>query len=360
MARVASGFKVKLQGTEVPAGAVHSVLVEQDIDQPDMCAIQLNNTSGFAYSTSANLGDTLEVEIGMEGAESSAAAAAIFKGEVVGIEPIFDVEGESKVILRAFNRLHRLTRGRKSRTFQKMTDTDIAKKVGQDAGLTVETKGDVTIKYDHVYQHNQTDLEFLLLRAGRINYEIVVEDKKLFFRKRDTSQDSGIEFKWGELAADYCLQRFTPRLTTAGIVQEVNVHGWDPDQKKEVVGKATALANALGAKDGPAAANSPFGKVLHYDVDVPVRSTEEANALAKAKLEEVGMAYITGEAKCVGNPKLKPGIVVKLDCPDTRFKGKYYITGATHRYSQKTGQSGGGGEGGYTTILRVRRNAAES
>jgi phage protein D len=237
-----------------------------------------------------------------------------------------------------------------------MSDSDIVGKIAGENSLSPKTTSDVNIKYDHVYQHNQTDLEFVLKRAARIDYEVFVDDRDLNFRKRDVSQDSGITVIIGDPSAEYALQRFAPRLSSAGLVQEVNVRSWNPDRKEEIIGKATAPQTKLGSKDGPGAANSPFGKKFYYDADVPLKSVEEANALAKSKLEELSLNYITGDALCLGHPNLKAGKVITIKCKDDRFDGKYYITGASHRYQHK---SGGSAPGGYTTMLKVRRNAAD-
>jgi phage protein D len=348
-ARVAAGCEVKLNGSKVDDKSFHQFIVDQDLDQPDMCSLVLNNTPDHSWSTKTNIGDSVEIKIGQD----SSSADFVFKGEVVGIEPVFDAGGESRVTVRAFNRLHRLSRGRQSRTYEKMTDNDMISKIAGENSLSAKTTSDVNIKYDHIYQHNQTDLEFILQRAALIDYEVFVDDKDLNFRKRDLSKDSGIKIEF-DARADYSLQRFSPRLSTAGMVQEVNVRGWNPDKKEEILGKATAPASKLGGTDGPSVANSPFGKKFYYDVGYPVKTVEEANAIAKAKLEELSLNFITGEGVMFGHPKIKAGIVVTIACNDTRFNGKYYITSCSHRY---THENKGGGKGGYLTAFKVRKNA---
>src|SRR5436309_372279 len=106
--------KVKI-GAKVYAseGEVQSVNVDQDVDQPDMCQVVLRNTNDPPPSSDINLGDALEIDMGVGGDLSN-----IFKGEVVAIEPVYEAAGKSHVSIRGFNRLHRLTRGRKSRTFE--------------------------------------------------------------------------------------------------------------------------------------------------------------------------------------------------------------------------------------------------
>src|SRR5207245_9175661 len=100
--------------------------------------------------------------------------AAVFKGEVVGIEPVFDAGGESRVVVHAFNRLHRLTHGRKTRTFERQTDAEIVATIAGEHRLIPAPSPDLHERYAAVFQHDQTDLEFLLQRAARTDCEIFV------------------------------------------------------------------------------------------------------------------------------------------------------------------------------------------
>src|SRR5262249_31838068 len=138
----------------------------------------------------------------------------VFKGEVTGIEPIYDSRAPARVHIRALNQFHRLTRGKKSVAFKQVTDKDIVDKLCQAYGLTAKY-GDQppSTKYEHVYQNNMTDLEFLRMRAARIGCEVFVVDKELHFRKR-VDADSGINLQFGA-PGDSALERFLPRLSTA-------------------------------------------------------------------------------------------------------------------------------------------------
>ena len=75
----------------------------------------------------------------------------------------------------------------------------------------------------------------------------------------------------------------------------------------------------------------------------------EADQIAKAELNKAALDFITGDGVCAGRPDLMSGKVVKLDGLDKRFNGRYYVTGATHRYTPTRG---------YRTFFRVRRNAS--
>jgi hypothetical protein len=122
----------------------------------------------------------------------------------------------------------------------------------------------------------------------------------------------------------------------------------------EIIGEASAAASPLAAKNA-ASTLSSFGEVATFTVDTPCFSKQEADAIAKAKLGELSMSYITGDAEVTGHNGIKPGIVVKLTVnlktASDRFNGKYLVRGCTHHYSHQKGE-----DGGYKTIIRVGRD----
>ena len=338
-------------GSEVDKDHLHSFVVTQDLGQPDMAVITIRN-EGHTFSNDANHGDAVEVKVNDQ---------VIFKGEVVGLEPEYKVGGESKVRVRAFNKLHRLGRGRKSRTFLEQKDSDIVGTVAGDHGLSPDAE-DSKITHAHVYQHNQTDLEFLRVRAARLGFDVWVDDQTLHFSKPKHDVDSGISLDMGEPNPDETstqLKAFLPRLSSASMVKKVTVRGWTPEKKEEIVGEVEASSSKLGKTGGESASSSAFGDTATFEVDFPIFSVDEAKAIAESKLDDLLMSYITGEGDCVGFHGLKPGVVVKVvvnpDRTDDRFNGKYMLVGCTHKFTFSKG--GGEGGGGSTTSIRFHRNA---
>jgi phage protein D len=331
-------LRASIGGSPLPEGSRHQVVVEQDLDQPDMASFTLTGRNGLEFAGDVKLGDDASVETIPESPQG------LFKGEVVSIEP-FVVSGESRVTIRAFNRLHRLTHERKTREFLDQTDAEIVEVIARENGLIPAPSGDVHIRYDHVYQQNQTDLEFLRVRAARIGYEVLVDDTTLLFRKREVASPLLLTKGWRP--GDSRLQRFHARLSTTNTVQRVIVHGFDP-QGQEHVGQATAPTLLL--VPGDPQPDLVLGRTVHFTVDQPIFSTEEASAIAKSKLEEATLSYLTGEAEAKGQPKLKAGIVVKIDGAGDRFDGQYSVAGVRHRYSHLLGCGGG-----YKSRLKLRR-----
>lgn len=339
-------------------GLIQGCIVDLDVDQADMCVLTLSNQES-SISNEVMLGD--DVEVKFEG-------LSVFKGEVVGLEPAFRVRGASVCTVRAFNRMHRLLRGRKTRTFTDKKDSDIAKLIAEESQLKVEVEDTKTVR-EHVWQHNQTDLELIRILAARNGFEVVVDGETLYFRKpqtvpgtplelrmRDPEQAASNEGEWGGMT------QFMPRLSSAGLVNAVEVRAWNPIEKKEIVKRSREVSSSkLGLRVAHKNATI-FGDKVTFTVDHPVSSPEEAENLANARLGDILMNYIVGDVLADGDPNIKAGGVIYInvnpDKQDDRFNGLYRVVGVSHRYLRS--QPGGGGQdggGGYTTGLRVMRDA---
>jgi len=356
-------FDVTIGGAKIPNNDVMIICVDQDLMQPAMCVVTLRNKLS-QYNDKHKPGDTVEVKMGggtrrNDAGSGSGDKATIFKGEIVGIESAYKQGGDPKLSIRAFDKLHRLLRGKKSKTYQKQTDQDIASAIASKHGLSAVCGSSPKIKHDHVYQHNQTDLEFLRSRAARLGYSLWVEDTKMFFDAPKLDADSGLEFVLDQQpkgGKGDKLKGFHGRMSNAQVVKKVTVRGWNPEKKEEIVGEESAASSPLGSSNA-ASSLADFGEVVTFTCDHPIFSVEEAKAIAKAKLGEAAMSFLTAEAEAMGNAGIKAGIVVKikvnLDTATDRFNGKYLVSGCTHRYSADNK----GGEGGYSTFMRLSRDA---
>src|SRR5215813_14680074 len=100
---------VSINGTECSKEAVASIVIEQDVDQPDMCTATIKNTNEKKYTETLKLGDAIEVKVAETG---HGQPTTVFKGEIAGLEPHYEAGGESNCKVRAFSKLHRLSRGK--------------------------------------------------------------------------------------------------------------------------------------------------------------------------------------------------------------------------------------------------------
>jgi phage protein D len=330
---------IKLEGTQVqePVMAkLTSAVIDQNVHMPGMFILRFND-SDLELLNSGPFDLTKEVEIAAETGEGE--RVTIFKGEVTAIEPEFEEGMICTLVVRGFDKSHRLYRETHSKAFLNTKDSDIAHSFADTAGLQAEVETTTTV-YEHIYQHNQTDLEFLLERAWRIGFECFVSEGKLYFRKPPT-RGEGPTLTWGQ-----DLLQFHPKMTLAEQVDEVVVKGWDPEQQQAIVGRASAgeLYPQNGEQRDGAAWASSFGAGKLVIVDQPVVSQAEANLLAEARLNELSGAFIQAEGVAFRRPDVQAGRKVKLEALGSRFSGTYLVTGATHNYAAS----------GLKTIFTVR------
>ncbi|MEO1272142.1 MAG: contractile injection system protein, VgrG/Pvc8 family, partial [Myxococcota bacterium] len=273
----------------------------------------------------------------------------VMTGEVTGVEAVYRSDGASEFIVRGYDKLHRLTRGRKQRTFLNMKDSAIADQIAGEAGLSGGAQDSKTV-HDHVFQNNISDLQFLYSRAAAIGYEVFLDDNKLIFAPPQTNKSSAASVS---MSADTRSMRF--RVSTASQIKEVQVRGWDPVKKKEIIGKSKTgdeYSTGGAAKAGGKLVGSMYGsggKGVEMVNNVPVKDKAHADAVAQGRLNELALNLVQGEAVVQGNPKLRAGKIVTFkDCDDT-FDGDYYITRAVH-LSDADKVDGGG----YTTRLNFK------
>lgn len=347
--RLAPGFRVRINGAELPVQAqadLFEVAVYEDVQAPGMFALRLINEdrtqSLCTWADDDLTAEGNEVEIWMGYSDH---LEPLMVGEITGLEPEFSAIGVSTLTVRGYDRRHRLLRGRKTHSFVQMKDSEIASQIAGDAGLTARVE-DTQVTLEYVLQHNQSDLEFLWDRARRIGYEVVVEDKTLYFRLRPTASAEVLTLT---LQGD--LLEFSPRLTTMGQVGQVTVRGWSAKDKDTVVGRAATgdeTTTMDGSTSGPSIADQAFGVAHAGSVDRPVLSQAEADLVALGRFNELALAYVSGEGLCIGRTDLRAGTVIRIEGLGRRFSGLYYVTATRHAYTPETG---------YRTAITVKRNA---
>jgi len=215
---------VRIAGEAVPSDAVLAFTVESDVGQPDMCTVRLQPSADHRFAETTSIGDPLTAAFG----------STLFSGEVASVEASFGAD--SAVIVRGFSLLHRLTRGRNSRSFTNMTERQIVQEIAGNAKLTAVYEGPDTPS-SHVYQHHETDLEFLRARAARVGNDVWCEGAELHVGPARRSGTKTVSF--GSKAGDTGL-KFSARLNVdpassgTRITGEATIVG-DPELKAGMV-----------------------------------------------------------------------------------------------------------------------------
>ncbi len=356
---------LKIDGKDAPEtvmGRLLQVLVEESIHQPAMFSIVLNNSyhpgdsedepwkyeKGRAYFDLFKIGK--KVQIGFHRSTTGAKEFSdekkdyIIEGEITAIETQFTDESQAPITIRGYDVSHRLHRGRHNRSFTKMTDTSIVRKIAGEANIELGDVDNSGAPHEYLFQENQTNMAFLRERAARIGFELyVLFDEKtmqsqLHFRK--PKKDGSLTLQW---RVD--IESFRVRATSAEQVDSVQVRGWNYERKKAIVSTArlekliTKTDQGKGSQKGTV---FRFPKPKMIVVDKPVSSPKEADTIAQSLCNELGGEFVHAEARGVGDPKIRLGRVVNLKDLGP-YDGSYYITETRHLY-----------DGTYTTEFSVR------
>ena len=336
------GTELRVDGRELDvtlAGKLLEVRVESQLQLPDVAVVRLADP-GLEHVDADPLPVGAKLEV-LFSAPESGTLTRVFSGTIAALEPEFRAGGAT-LAARAYDASHALNRTRKTRTFQKMSGADIARKLANEAGLrtgTIEPSGSPQA---FVQQSDETDWALLHRLASAIDFEVVVEDDKLCFRKAGGPAGSTpINLRWGENLLEFC-----PRLTAIQQVDTVTVRGWDPSAKRAI----KAVASLVDGDSRPNAGRSsvkPGGAVALGDR--PVLDQDEADRLARSVAARLAHAAVAATGLCRGEPRLRAGCRIEVDGVGRRFGGTYAPSAVTHTLR--------GGQG-YVTRFAVSGRAA--
>ena len=337
---------VQVDGSDIAAtlnDALTSIEVDSSLYMPAMVVMRLNDPLlTWVDDTSLAIGAAIKISmVGSDGTES-----AIFDGEVTALEPEFTREGFSYTVVRGYDKAHRLQCVRATKTFLKMTDSDIASAIASAAGLSGSCDSTSTV-HDYVLQDNETNYEFLQRLARRNGFVVMVTGTTLKFGQPPGSTNPAKDLSFGNDIIE-----FRPRMTAAAQSDSAKVYGWDVAQKQAIVGTASSPSsiNTLGT-DGHSAA-SKFGATGDLAiVHAGVKDQSEANSVAMALLSRARTGDVTAEGLCSGHPALIPGGKVSISNVGTRFGGTYTVTRSIHRYDAIDG---------YVTNIEVSNGSGET
>lgn len=341
-------IEIKVNGADLPDKAMDGLFgveVETSLYLPSMFSMRFyDDTVTLIDDTTFKEGNSVEIKV----QNANDAYVSIFKGEITAIEPDFTAESAPLLTVRGYDRSHRLHRGTKSKVFVQVTDSDIVSQIASAAGLTATVDATSEV-YKHVFQYGVSDWAFIHERARRNGYEVLVDDRKLYFRKAAVSGNAVATLAWG-----VDLIRFQPRLSLVKQVEKVTVKGWDPKTKQAIVGQATTSSSSpqVGLGNwGGALAQTAFSSAEVIEVRHPVGTQREAEKMAQAMLDEINAGFLQAEGSVIGNPNLKPGVKIQIKDVGTKFSGTYVVTTTRHTYDPSDG---------YVTAFTVQGARAQT
>jgi phage protein D len=340
-ATVVYTFDVSVGGSPLSPDHEHLLVfvrVDNSVNLPDLAVLEFSDPHAELLGTSGlRIGAELTIKVN----PGDGSPKTIFIGEVTALEAHFDSIG-ARTIVRAFDKTHRLMRGRKTKAWVKRSYSDIVRSIADAAGLETGKVDPTTPVYTHVSQANVEDWHFLRHLADRVGYRLAVVAGRLEFTKPTTPPA-------GEPAAvtstnplsyypgDDGLIRISAALTSAGQVREASARGWDPKSKQAVVGSQPASSMSATLSGVTPVGLAQQFRALPFEASWAALSDDaSASALANAAATQIAGAFTEVEAEVVGNPALFPGTVVNLGGIG-KLSGAYTLSCTRHTWDRHLG-----------------------
>ncbi len=268
-------------------------VVDTSLHLPGLFTIRLNDPKlKWVDDTLLDIGKAVEIGVTVPAEYyGQEVKDTLITGEITALEPSFPVGGMPTMIVRGYDKAHRLHRGKKTRTFLKQKDSDLVNTIAGEAGLTPDVDA-TTVTYDYILQNNQTNMEFLQGRAERIGYQVWAGESKLHFKKGDAALTTGPELDYGGN-----LLSFQPCWTTSGQADKMIVKGWDPKGKAAISSQKTpnsGLNQGGMTQTGGAKASSAFSSAEAIITDRPVFTAAEAGELATGLSNDISRDFCPG------------------------------------------------------------------
>lgn len=284
----------------------------------------------YLDGTVFDFGKTIKASIGPSGSDRT-----LFDGFISAIEMHVSERTPGEVAVLAEDRLMDLRMSRRMRTYENVSDEDLARRIASDHGLTpnVSAQGPT---YDVVQQWNMSDLAFLRERARLVQAEVWTSEQTLYFKARPDRQATAVILTLGEnllaaqIRADLAHQRTT-----------VKVSGYDAQNRdviEEEAGSSAIQSEIARGRSGPSVLSQAFGDRVSYRVREAPLNSGEARDWARAEMLRRSRQFVVAVGTALGSPDLIVGSELDLQDVGAPFEGGgYYVTRMCHTYDINVG-----------------------
>jgi phage protein D len=262
-------------------------------------------------------------------------------GLITEITTEFGSGSTPALVVSGYDQLYPLTIGKNTRHWENNPDSTAVTDIAAEHHVDTDVRVTSPVK-ERIDQNNETDMAFVVKLAERNGATFYHRDRTLYFGRRQNDASDVVELGWGE-----GLLGFSPEANLARQIAEVQVHGRSAAKGEAILGRARR-----GEESGRDGGEQSGGQrvvtaraadpVLH--VRAAVRTQAEADARAKAVLEERAQDFVTGSGESIGVPEILPDTNIALTGLGRAFSKTYYVSEATHKLDRS----------GYHTTFKVQ------
>lgn len=318
-------YTINVAGKEVsqaePLG-LESISCEDSQDMIGSCELTFAGGRGMQWS-SVQMDSEIEMNFGGD-------TFKVFKGMVTGMRHAYQ-NGRDTLTVMALDPLCKLQASRKTKTFDKMKDSDIFQQIVSEAGLEVGQIDTTEEEHPYTFMRNESILEFVRRLAARNGMLVRAMEGKIDFVKPQAGGGQTLQ-KNQLISLDYTM---TPR----ALPKELKVVSWDYLKKEKVEGTASSGDIQTIGGGSNAVADAPTWVGGHYMADLWTGSQSMAKTMAAAELNRMSRNFLKGRAIVQGNGKLHVGAAVTFADHRSGFNPQVMINSSRHRVFTGSGHT---------------------
>lgn len=328
----APALKIFVEGKDIinkESMAITSTFVETSTEEADAFAFTISNAYDLEKMSFKWVdqyfkpGNKVEIKMGYIDK-----LITVMEGVITGVRMFIGTEGVPTIEVNGMDKSFLMMKGKKSFIWTKKKHSNIVSEIGKKYGFKTTSTATKT-EFPTVIQNNQTDYEFIKRLASMNGYEFFITGSDLYFRDPVKEKSPIMELKMGDHLVSLELNLDIGEQIGGVVVKGYNV------KKEAVEAKATAITKmGSGNMDGPSLVKSMNSGETIREIYEPVIDKSEADAMAKAVLNDASRKFVTGRAETVGLPELRAGRYVS-------FKGFWgtgsktvYIVGCRHEINR--------------------------
>ncbi|MEO8338189.1 MAG: hypothetical protein ABI604_00560 [Nitrospirota bacterium] len=368
--RYAPEFQVRINGQEAPAAlraSIMSVTCQTGLEGADRVELFIVNEN-LRWLDHPLLAVDKELALSLGYAPDP--LAQVFVGDIVGHTATFPSSGSPTLTVIAHDRRHRLQQGSQARWFAipsecygnfPMSDLSVVSLVSLEnrlipmfdpvgAALAIvlggselaANLGDPDARQKMIRkQVGESSYDFLQHIAKENGWDLLIDHSgplggsQLRFFSQLSHLTPDVTFKYG-----HSLIEFSPRLTTVGQIAAVSARIWKPEMKMEFTITVSwdwdrnslnvSISPGFGLSAAPAQeTNGKSNKPEVLLLEEPVNQFTGARVIVRKLLDRLNQR-LTASGSVVGDPRLRPTMVVRIENVGEGFGGFYRLTSVTH------------------------------
>ena len=322
-------ISIKSNGSEIPCQyQIDSVEIDHEINRVAMAKIMFLDGDSideeFAVSSSSTFipGASLEIEAGYGNKKTQ-----VFKGIVTSQRMVVNAEIGSGLEIECHDESVKMTVGKKSRNFNKMTDSAAMSALISDYPLTVDVTS-TDIQHPILTQYDITDWDYLQHRAEMNGMVVSTIANKVTVSKPDADTNPVLTITYGDN-----LLNFDASLDAVTQLAEVKANAWDYPTQRVV--SAQASNNYAGPGD---LSNQMLSEVIglseyQLQTTAPLPGDDLAT-WAKGEMVKSSYRKIVGTVGFQGSSLAQIGKYLTIKGMGTRFNGNHFVSRVEHHISQ--------------------------